>query len=103
MSIRVTIRKDLELGTWQGMGGAITEATAYNFSKLSPQKRRKLIGAYFSRSGLDYRWLRISIGSNDFCLRPFQYTKRLSLKDFSIDHDKKWVLPMLKSIKKTKS
>ncbi|MBR6097832.1 hypothetical protein IKP94_03750 [Candidatus Saccharibacteria bacterium] len=100
MSIKVTVRPDIKLGTWQGMGGAITEATAYNFSKLSPQKRRKLIDAYFGRSGLDYRWIRVGIGSNDFCLKPYQYTYRPSLKDFSIDHDKKWVIPMLKSIKK---
>ena len=100
MSIKVTVKPDIELGTWQGMGGALTEATAYNFSKLSPQKRRKLIDAYFGRSGIDYRWVRISIGSNDFCLAPYEYTKRPSMRDFTIAHDKKWVIPMLKSIRK---
>ena len=88
----------MKLGTWQGIGGAITEAVAYNFSKLSPAKQQKFLDAYFGKDGADYRWLRISIGSNDFCLAPYQYTKKTSLKDFSIDHDKKWLLPMLKKV-----
>ena len=96
MSIKITIRKDLPLGTWQGLGGAITEATAYNFSKLSKEKRKELIEAYYGKNGLDYRWGRISIGSNDFCLSPYEYTHRASLRDFSILHDRRWVLKMLK-------
>ena len=94
--IKVIIRKDIELGTWQGMGGAITEATAYNFAKLSPAKQQQLIDAFYGKTGLDYRWCRISIGSNDFCLKPYEYTKKYSLRDFSIEHDKQWVLPMLR-------
>lgn len=94
----IKVRTDIKLGTWQGIGGAITEAVAYNFAKLSPAKQRKFLDAYFGKDGTDYRWLRISIGSNDFCLAPYQYTKKTSLKDFSIDHDKQWLLPMLKKV-----
>lgn len=93
---------DIELGTWQGLGGAITEATAYNFAKLDLDKQKKLLDLYYGKNGLDYRWGRISIGSNDFCLEPFEYCKRTDLKDFSIEHDKKYVLPMLKQILKKK-
>ena len=96
MSIKITVRKDIELGVWQGLGGAITEATAYNFSKLSKDKQQKLIDAFYGKNGLDYRWCRLSIGSNDFCLEPYQYTRRVSLRDFNILHDKRWVLRMLK-------
>ena len=96
MSIKITVRKDIELGTWQGLGGAITEATAYNFSKLSKEKQNKLIDAFYGKNGLDYHWCRLSIGSNDFCLEPYQYTRRASLRDFNILHDKRWVLRMLK-------
>jgi glucosylceramidase len=102
MSIKVTIRPDLELGVWQGIGGAITEATAYNFSKLSKEKQQKLLDAYYGKGGLDYRWGRISIGSNDFCLEPFEYTKRADLADFSIAHDKELILPLIKRIKQQK-
>ena len=96
MSIKITICEELPLGTWLGMGGAITEATAYNFSKLSPKRQKAFLDAYYGKDGLDYRWCRLPIGSCDFCLKPFKY----NLKDFSIDHDKQWVIPMLKQIKK---
>lgn len=96
MSIKITIREDLPLGTWQGMGGAITEVTAYNYSKLSKKRQQAFLDAYYGKGGLDYRWCRLPIGSCDFCLKPFEY----NLKDFSIDHDKQWVVPMLKQVKK---
>jgi glucosylceramidase len=102
MSIKITIRKDLSLGTWLGLGGAITEATAYNFSKLSPAKQKQLLDAYYGKNGLDYRWGRIPIGSCDFCLEPYEYTKRSDLSDFSIAHDEKWLLPMLRKVNKIK-
>lgn len=91
---------DIELGTWQGLGGAITEATAYNFAKLSSEKQKKLLDLYYGKDGLDYRWGRISIGSNDFCLEPYEYCKRVDSTDFSIEHDKKYVLPLLNQILK---
>ena len=78
----IKVRTDIKLGTWQGIGGAITEAVAYNFAKLSPAKQRKFLDAYFGKDGADYRWVRISIGSNDFCLAPYQYTKRPTSKRF---------------------
>ena len=96
MSIKISVLEDYALGTWQGMGGAITEATAFNFTKLSAGKQRKLLDAYYGKNGLDYRWCRLPIGSCDFCLAPFDY----NLKDFSIERDRQWVIPMLKSIKK---
>ena len=102
MAIEIIIRKDIELGDWQGIGGAITEATAYNYAKLKPEKRRQLLNAYYGKNGLDYRWGRISIGSNDFCLEPYEYTKKADLSDFSIEHDKEWLLPMLKDVLKKK-
>ena len=100
MSIKITIRKDLSLGTWLGLGGAITEATAYNFSKLSKKRQKDFLDAYYSKDGLDYRWCRLPIGSCDFCLKSFEYTKRNDFSDFSIAHDEQYVLPMLKQIKK---
>ncbi|MBR3377977.1 hypothetical protein IKG50_01455 [Candidatus Saccharibacteria bacterium] len=101
-NIKITVLKDVELGTWQGMGGALTEATAYNFAKLSPEKQRRFLDAYYSKDGLDYRWARISIGSNDFCLKSYEYTKKADLSDFSIEHDQKWLLPLLKRVLKRK-
>lgn len=102
MSIKITVRTDLELGSWQGMGGAITEATAYNFAQLPPTKQEKFLDAYYGKDGLDYRWARVSVGSNDFCLKSYEYTRKADLSDFSIEHDQKWLLPLLKRVLKRK-
>ncbi len=102
MTTEIMVKGNVDLGVWQGVGGAITEATAYNYSKLKPEKRRRFLNAYYSKNGLDYRWGRISIGSNDFCLKPYEYTKKTDLSDFSIEHDKKWLLPMLKDVLRQK-
>ncbi len=103
MTTEIIVKSDLELGTWRGIGGAITEASAYNYSKLEPEKKRHFLEAYYGKNGLDYHWGRICIGSNDFCLEPFEYSRQNNLDDFSIEHDKKWLLPMLKDILKQKN
>jgi len=103
MGVKIVVRQDLDLGVWEGLGGAITEAAAYNFFNLKPNKRRKLLNAYFGKNGLDYRWARISVGSNDFCLDSYEYSHKRDLSDFSIEHDKQYVLPLLKEIGKIKA
>lgn len=100
MAIEIKVLRDKKLGTWRGLGGAISEATAYNFSKLSPERQQGFLRAYYSEEGLNYSWGRLSIGSNDFCLKPYEYTKRGDMSDFSIVHDEKWVIPMLHAIQK---
>lgn len=100
MTIEVKVQKDKKLGVWQGLGGAVSEATAYNFYKLSPEKQQEFLDAYYGKDGLSYGWARLSVGSNDFCLKPFVYTKRGDMGDFTIAHDEKWVIPMLHAIQK---
>lgn len=103
MRNEIIVRPEIELGDWQGLGGAITEATAFNYSKLNPTKQHQLIEAYYGKNGLGYRWGRLSIGSNDFCLKPYEYTKRTDLSDFSIKHDEEWVIPMVKDVLRKKT
>ena len=41
--------------------------------------------------------MRLPIGSSDFSLRPYSYSKKRDLSDFSIAKDKEFVIPLLKS------
>ena len=100
MAIEIKVQEKQKLSVWKGLGGAITEATAYNFSKLDSEKQQAFLQAYYGKDGLGYSWGRISIGSNDFCLKPFEYTKKMDLSDFSIEHDRKWLIPMIQKILK---
>ena len=91
-----------EKQAWIGMGGAITEASAYNMDKLSADEKEDFINAYYSREGLNYNLGRVAIASNDFCLKKYQLTKKKDLRDFSIDHDRHSIIPNIKEIQKIK-
>nr|WP_320120451.1 glycoside hydrolase family 30 protein [uncultured Marinifilum sp.] len=86
-----------------GIGGAITDASAEVFAKLSKDKQEELLNAYYSKEGINYSLMRTSIHSCDFSKGNFTYIEEgdKALKTFSIDVDKKYRLPMIKrAIKK---
>jgi glucosylceramidase len=87
-----------KISSYIGMGGAITEATAYNYSLLTKDNQTSLLDDLYSSSGLNYELGRVAIGSNDFALDYYSYASRKDLRDFSITRDQKYVIPMLKDI-----
>lgn len=73
-----------------GFGGAFTEASAYNLSRISKENREKAIQAYFDlENGLGYTIGRVSIHGCDFSLGSYLYIKDYddSLESFSIERD----------------
>ena len=88
--------------TYLGMGAAITESVGYNYQKLSLLNQKKFINDCYTNNGLNFNYGRISIGSNDFTIKSFEYAKKKDLSDFNIDHDKIYVIPLLKDIMKIK-
>lgn len=83
--------------TLKGFGGALTESSAYLLSELSPERRDEVIQAYFGSEGAAYSLLRVSIASCDFSLESYTYapSEEANLEDFSIDRDRRWLLPRL--------
>ncbi|MDA3893397.1 MAG: glycoside hydrolase family 30 protein [Salinivirgaceae bacterium] len=81
-----------------GIGGAITDASAEVFAKLSPEKQNELINAYYGEDGIDYTLGRTSIHSCDFSSSSHTYIEEgdKELKTFSIEHDRKYRIPMIK-------
>jgi len=79
-----------------GFGAAFTEAAGYCFSKLPEDRQKQFINDYFSADGNNYTLCRTHIGSCDFCLDTYSYSNNESLSDFSIDRDKKFIIPMMK-------
>ncbi|MCR4562953.1 MAG: hypothetical protein K5694_07125 [Bacilli bacterium] len=89
------------IGKFQGFGGALTEAAAYNFSLLSIEEREKAFRLLFTPEGLNYSWLRMSIHSCDFSLESYDYLGGTNdLANFSMKHDEKYIFPMLEEIEK---
>lgn len=95
----INIYPNIKYQHFIGFGGAFTEATAYNFSKLSDTNKLQLLKDYFSEQGLNYNLCRTTINSCDFALNNYTYLDRFSknIKSFSIKHDKNYIIPMIKS------
>ena len=81
-----------------GFGGAFTDSAATIFSKLNPTLQSRVLDMYFSADGLHYNMARLPIGSCDFSLENYNYASTsgdVNLTQFSIDHDKKNIIPFI--------
>jgi glucosylceramidase len=85
--------------TLMGIGGAITDASAEVFATLSKSKQQEFLDAYFdTEKGIGYTLLRTTIHSSDFSSKSYTYIEEgdTDLKTFSIEHDKKFRIPLIK-------
>jgi len=85
--------------TFLGIGGAITDASAEVFVKLSPKKQREFLNAYYDKTnGIGYSLARTNIHSCDFSSDSYTYVAEgdKDLKTFNIDHDRKYRIPLIK-------
>jgi glucosylceramidase len=97
--ISVFVAPNKKFQTFMGIGGAITDASAEVFAKLSPEKQAELLSAYYNKdNGIGYSLLRTSIHSSDFSSASYTYIEEgdQELKTFSIEHDQQYRIPMIK-------
>lgn len=84
-----------------GIGGAITDASAEVFAKLPKGKQDEFLKAYYNvEEGIGYTLARTPIHSCDFSSASFTYVsdEDKELKTFSIDHDRKYRIPLIKKV-----
>ena len=93
----INIYPNITYQNFFGFGGALTESAGFAYSKLSQNKKDDFLNDYFSTSGLNYSFGRLPIGSSDFSLESYSYSAQDNLKDFSIEHDKKYIIPLVKA------
>jgi glucosylceramidase len=82
-----------------GFGGAVTDAVAEVYARLTPASQQAFLKAYFDpREGLGYNVLRTTIHSSDFSSASYTYVKDgdRSLGSFSIEHDMRHRIPLLR-------
>ena len=91
--------------TIEGFGGAITDAAAETFYKLSADKQQEILMAYFDPvKGIGYTLCRTHINSCDFSSESYAYSEvdnDIDLKHFSIQKDEKYRIPLIKSALET--
>jgi len=89
--------------TLLGVGGSFTEAAAHALSELTEARRNEVIKALFSPEGAHYSLVRTPIASCDFSVTNFTYAPvpdDLDLKHFTIEKDRKYLLPMIQAAQK---
>ncbi len=87
-----------------GFGAAFTDAACYTFSRLDPAAREKLFHELFHPSEMGFSVCRTCIGASDYSTEVYSYddgdTPDPDLTRFSIDHDRKYLLPVLREARK---
>ncbi|HYK36760.1 glycoside hydrolase family 30 protein [Alloacidobacterium sp.] len=88
-----------------GFGAALTDSSCYLLEQLDAAKRKSLLDECFGPSGLRFSVARTTIGSSDYSLNAYSYddtpSPDPSLTHFSIEHDRKYILPLLKEARQT--
>lgn len=85
--------------TMLGIGGALTDAAAETFARLTPDKQEQVLNAYFDpTSGIGYTLARTNINSCDFSSGSYTYVEANDslLTTFDIAHDQQYKIPLIK-------
>ncbi len=85
--------------TFLGIGGAITDASAEVFAKLTKENQKEFLEAYYDKEkGIGYSIIRTNIHSCDFSSGSYTYVDEgdAALKSFNIEHDKEFRIPLIK-------
>jgi glucosylceramidase len=99
----INLYPEVEFQKIIGFGGAFTETSAYQFSRMSAETQDRIVKLYFDPAqGLGYNFCRTHIHSCDFTLSRYTYVddEDKDLKTFSIDRDRKYILPFIKAAQK---
>ena len=86
-----------------GFGGAFTDAACYTFNQLAPAERGKLFHELFHPSEMGLSVGRICVGSSDYSTKLYSYDDGEADPDlarFSIEHDREYILPMLREARR---
>ncbi|MBQ9885423.1 MAG: glucosylceramidase [Lachnospiraceae bacterium] len=97
----INVYPDVEYQKIEGIGGALTEASAYTLSLMDEKTQNEIVEAYFGKDGIGYRLCRCHINSCDFALGNYAYVEDpedTELKTFDISRDKKYIIPLIKKV-----
>jgi glucosylceramidase len=82
-----------------GFGASLTDAACYMINQLAPAAREQLLHELFDPSEMGFSVSRICLGSSDYATRAYSYDDGEAdpgLTRFSVDHDREYILPILR-------
>lgn len=98
---KITIFPQIVYQTITGIGGCFNENGGEALFSLPKAKQQEVLDNLFDEEkGCGFNFCRTAIGSSDFGLDAYSYSEHAGdykMEQFSIDRDKKYVLPYIKS------
>ena len=96
----ITINPADEYQEILGFGGAFTDATCFTFHRLDAGARKQLFKQLFHPSEMALSVGRVCIGASDYSAKAYSFDEGPDpdpdLKRFSIEHDREYILPILR-------
>lgn len=83
----------------EGFGGALTESAGYTLARMSPEKQKEVVEAYYGEEGIGYTLGRVHMDSSDFSINNYCAVKNPDdplFSDFTLERDAKYVQPLVK-------
>ena len=83
----VNIYGHIKYQVFEGFGGALTDASGFVFSKMSPEQQKEMMDMYFKEENMGYNQVRIHMDSCDFSTHmyeadPFEEDEKLEKFSF---------------------
>lgn len=94
----VNLYPEVTYQTFEGFGGAITDAAGYVYSLMNEEQKRQIIQSYFAPGQMGYNRVRIHMDSCDFSTEMYEAMSDpddQELNSFSFARTEKYILPML--------
>ncbi|HXW57313.1 MAG TPA: glycoside hydrolase family 30 beta sandwich domain-containing protein [Candidatus Cybelea sp.] len=101
---QIHLNPDIRFQPILGFGGAFTDAACYTFNRLAPDAREQLFHEMFHPSEMGLSVCRICVGSSDYSRNIYSFDEGdpdPDLTRFSIDHDREYILPILRQARQT--
>lgn len=95
---KIIVMPEFTFQTIEGIGGAFNEIGGEALLSLNKDKQKEVLKNLFGDSGSSFTFCRTAIGASDFGINAYSYSdvaEDFKMKHFSVDHDKKYVLPYL--------
>ncbi len=90
-----------------GFGGAFTDASCYLLHQMPPEAQHAFLSDLYGPNGLRLSVGRTCIGASDYSTKFYTYDDASQpdpdLKEFSIEHDRAWILPTLRAARELNS
>jgi len=99
----ITLHPETKFQPILGFGAALTDAACYTLNQLAPAPRAQLFHELFDPAEMGLSVCRTCIGASDYSTKLYGFDEGApdpDLTRFSIDHDREYILPMLREARK---